>query len=120
MAQMLRDRTVLAVIAAAMLFVGVVALYWPTSLDHYDRWGFRVHCGSGFVADYGQATIADQADAAAKDPTTASPYVEQCHAAIWWRRGWAYPLTIAGLALSVALLLGFRQRAPAEAEPHGE
>jgi hypothetical protein len=116
---MLRDRFVLSLLAATVLLAGVAGLYWPTSLDHYDRWGFRIHCGSGVLADYGQATIADQAETSAAGPVErpGDAYVDQCHSATWWRRAWAGPLVFGGVALSIALLLGFQRRTPATAKP---
>ena len=114
---MLRDRFVLSLLAATLLLAGVIGLYWPTSLDHYDRWGFRIHCGSGLSADYGQATIAEGAETARPAAHDGEGYVEQCRSATWWRRAWACPLVLAGVALAIGLLLGYQQRAPASAQP---
>ena len=78
-------------------------------LDQFDRWGFRIHCGSGLSADYGQATIAEGAEAARPGAHDGDGYVERCRSATWWRHAWACPLVFAGLALSIGLLLGFQQ-----------
>jgi hypothetical protein len=109
-ASLLRDRFVLTLIALAVLVVGGFALFWSVSLDDFDRWGFRISCGTGLVADYGQAEIADQhrpSDAGADD------YVAACRSAVWERRAWAVPVVLLGLGGSMALLVQ-RARHPSE------
>lgn len=95
----LRDRVVLGLVAVAMLVTGLFALYAPTALDDYDKWGFRIVCGSGLSADYEQAAIADEVATATGD------HVDQCRSAIWWRRGWASTLVLIGASMSIALLV---------------
>ncbi|WP_264013473.1 hypothetical protein [[Mycobacterium] manitobense] len=104
----MRDRVTLALIAAAMIGVGFLGLYWSTSLDDFDQWGFRITCGTGFAADYSQAGTADAA--AAETRQTQPDYVGQCRSAIWIRRGWTASVMSIGLALSIALLLNSRER----------
>jgi hypothetical protein len=96
---LLRDRVVLALVAVAILVTGLFALYLPTALDDYDKWGFRITCGSALSADYEQAATADAHAAGAGD------YADQCQSAIWWRRGWASTLVLIGVGLSIALLV---------------
>lgn len=108
---MVRDRFVVALVAIAMLVIGFAALAWTTSLDDYDRWGFRISCGSGLVADYDRAAIADQAEASASED-----YVSNCHSAIWWRRGWGSALVFAGLGTGSVLLVRWQREAPAAAQ----
>lgn len=103
----MRDRVTLALVAAAMIGVGFLGLYWSTSLDDFDQWGFRITCGSGFAADYSQAGTAD---AAAESQQRQPDYVGQCRSAIWVRRGWTASLLSLGVALSIALLLSSRER----------
>jgi hypothetical protein len=111
----MRDRFTLALVAAAMVGVGFLGLYWPTSLDDFDQWGFRITCGTGFAADYSQAGTAD---AAATGTSSAQPdYVGQCRSAIWVRRGWTATLMSIGVALSIALLLNSRDRVDDVAAP---
>ena len=100
----LRDRVFIALVAAAILVAGLFALYLPTALDAYDKWGFRIVCGSALSADYEQAAIADgeSADAGGR--------VDQCTSAIWWRRGWGATLVLVGGGLSIALLVEAARR----------
>jgi hypothetical protein len=85
-------------LAVAMFGAGVFALYSPAALDDYDKWGFRIVCGSALSADYEQAAIADEEVAEPGDR------VDQCRSAIWWRRGWASTLVLVGAGLSIAML----------------
>ncbi|MGA5465160.1 hypothetical protein [Mycobacterium sp. NPDC050041] len=109
----MRDRVTLALVAAAMIGVGFLGLYWSTSLDDFDQWGFRITCGSGFAADYSQAATADAEAAAAETPPAQTDYVGRCRSAIWLRRGWTASLMSIGVALSIALLLNSRERVDA-------
>lgn len=108
----LRDRVVLALAAVAILVTGLFALYLPTALDDYDKWGFRITCGSALSADYDQAATADAHAAGVSD------YADQCQSAIWWRRGWASTLVLIGAGLSIALLVR-QQRESTDADRSG-
>ena len=111
-AALLRDRFVLTLIALVVLVVGGFALFWSVSLDDFDRWGFRISCGTGLLADYGQAEIADRhplPEAAAEH----RDYVAACGSAVWERRAWAVPVLLLGLGGSMALLV-HRARQPSE------
>lgn len=108
----LRDRVVIALVAVAILVTGLFALYLPTALDDYDKWGFRITCGSALSADYEQAATADAHAAGVGD------YADQCQSAIWWRRGWASTLVLVGASLSIALLVSVA-RSPSS-QPAGD
>lgn len=105
-----RDRFVLALVAAALIAAGLLALNSPTTLDEFDRWGFRIVCGTGFTADYGQAEIADATE-------TSSDYVGQCGSAVTWRRTWAGGLVLLGAGLSLGLALRWQRNATVESRP---
>jgi hypothetical protein len=95
----LGDRFVFVIVASALIVAGALALYWPTTLDDYDRWGFAISCGSGLSTDYEQAAAADH-DSSSDQPQTrraaGRSYVGKCHSAIRWRRAWATSLVIIG------------------------
>jgi hypothetical protein len=79
-----------------MLTVGLLALRFPVFLDDFDQWGFQINCGSGFADNLTQAGVADSAG---------TDFVDQCHAAVAWRRDWAIPLAVAGALLIGGLLV---------------
>jgi hypothetical protein len=107
----LRDRVAIALVAAAVVAVGVLALFWPVRLDGFDRWGFRVGCGTGLASSYDQATLADRQPGPAPQPE--GGYVDACRSAVLWRRAWAVALVgVGGGGLTV--LLGNRERRRAE------
>ena len=113
-ATVLRDRVFIALVAAAILVTGLFALYLPTALDVYDKWGFRIVCGSALSADYEQAAIAD------RESTEPGDRVDQCTSAIWWRRGWGTTLVLIGAGMSIALLVeAARRPTPQPAEGGG-
>ncbi|BBX08882.1 hypothetical protein [Mycolicibacterium aichiense] len=80
---------VAAVVAVALLTLGLLALRWPVYLPDFDPWGVQIKCGSGFSADLVQATFAGKAD--------------QCQHALAMRRGWAIP--VAALAWTIVIVL---------------
>jgi hypothetical protein len=91
-------------VASALIGAGAAGLYWPTTLDAHDRWGFPIGCGSGFSTDYGHAAAADH-DAA----SAGQGYVAECQSAITWRRVWATSLTVTGAVGVIALNLRGRR-----------
>ena len=119
---LLRDRVVLFLMAMVIVGVGAVMLCWPALLDAYDRFGFQVSCGSGLVADYGQAAAArDDAEAEPAPPgehrrqgETNTDYVDRCHSVVRQRRAWAATLaTLGGAAAVASVWTGRRGRKPA-------
>ena len=102
-AALLRDPLVSALIAGTLLVIGIFALSWPVELDEYDRWGFRIDCGTGFASSYDQAAIADQQ--APSPPQSQSGYVDGCQSAVLWRRGWASAVLALGVGAGLVLLL---------------
>lgn len=100
---LLRDPLVSALIVGTLLVIGIFALYWPVELDEYDRWGFRIDCGTGFASSYDQAALADQQPPSS--PQSQSGYVDGCKSAVLWRRGWASAVLALGVGAGVVLLL---------------
>lgn len=98
----LRSRLVVLV-ASTLIGAGAAGLYWPTTLDAHDRWGFPIGCGSAFSADYDHAAAADHEAASA-----GQGYVAQCQSATTWRRVWATSLAVTGAVGVIALR--FRRR----------
>ncbi len=106
----LRDHVAIALVAGAIVAIGVLALFWSVQLDGYDRWGFRIGCGTGLASSYDQATLADQ------QPTGPhGGYVDACHSAVLWRRVWAVALVGLGVGCLV-FLVNDRERRRAELE----
>ncbi len=97
----LRDRAVLALIAGAVVAIGMCALAWPVQLDDYDPWGFRIGCGTGFASSYDQATLADEERRSAQSQ---SGYVDACGSAVLWRRVWSTAMLGLGCGLTVLLV----------------
>ena len=104
-----RDRFIAALVAATLVLGGLLAFFYPIHLSDYDPWGMQVPCGTAVVPDADQAVAADMytankpPGAAALAPTH---YAAQCNRAVWVRRGWSVPLTLAGVALGVVAAAG--------------
>jgi len=114
---LIRDRFAIGVVAAMIAIVGVVAFYYPIHLRDYDPWGMQIPCGTAVAPDADQAVEADMYTANPRPRASASgptQYAAQCNRAVWIRRGWAVPLTLAGLALAAVVAMG-RWPAPRDA-----
>jgi H+/Cl- antiporter ClcA len=114
---LIRDRFAIGVVAAMIAIVGVVAFYYPIHLRDYDPWGMQIPCGTAVAPDADQAVEADMYTANPPPRASASgptQYAAQCNRAVWIRRGWAVPLTLAGLALVAVVAMG-RWPAPRDA-----
>jgi hypothetical protein len=99
---LIRDRFAAGLVAAVVALGGVVAFYYPIHLADYDPWGMQIPCGTAVAPDADQAAAADMYTANTPSPQTASgttQYAAQCNRAVWIRRGWAVPLTLAGVAV---------------------
>ncbi|MCV7013380.1 hypothetical protein [Mycolicibacterium madagascariense] len=110
--KLLRDPVTIALVAGGLVVFGILAMNWPVQLGDYDRWGFRIGCGTGFASSYDQATLADQ-----QPPTPPQPqggYADRCESAVVWRRTWASTVIVLGGG-ALVLLLG-RDRRPVEAD----
>ena len=82
---------------------GLLALNFPVFIDAFDHWGWQVKCGTGYSADLGQATIAD-------DVAGATRFVDECNTALAVRRAWTIPLAAVGwLILSGFLVAVYRR-----------
>jgi hypothetical protein len=94
-------------LGAALVGIGLLALNFPVFLGAYDQWGWQVKCGTGYRADLMQAEIARQAS-----PHT--NFVDQCQAALVWRRVWSIPIAVVGwLILSGVAIALWRHASPA-------
>jgi H+/Cl- antiporter ClcA len=116
---LIRDRFTIAVLAGLIAIIGVVAFYYPIQLSAYDPWGMKIPCGTAMSPDVDQAVEADMytanppARAVASGPTQ---YAAQCNQAVWIRRGWSVPMTLAGVIVVGVIALGRRPEAPSESE----
>lgn len=116
---LIRDRFAIAVVAGLIAIVGVVAFYYPIQLSDYDPWGIKIPCGTAMSPDLDQAVEADMYTAnpppgsASSGPTH---YAAECNQAVWIRRGWSVPLTLAGVIVVGVIALGRRPQAPSESE----
>jgi hypothetical protein len=98
MGQELTTRRLLAMIAAGLvLLVGVLGMWQSVYLSDFDRYGVKIRCGTGFVADLSQAEIADGG---------VGPHSDQCDTALLVRRAWAIPVAVLGAGSLVMLALG--------------
>jgi len=86
----------IAIGGAILVAVGLFALRFPVLIDGYDRWGWQIECGSGFVANL------TQAENAAVDGTD---FVAACQSALLTRRLWTIPLIVIGVMALVSVLL---------------
>jgi len=106
---LIRDRFTIAVVAGLIAIIGVVAFYYPIQLSAYDPWGMKIPCGTAMAPDVDQAVEADMytanppVKAAASGPTD---YAAECNQAVWIRRGWSVPLTLAGVIVVGVIALG--------------
>jgi hypothetical protein len=78
----------IGVLAAALVGVGLLALYFPVYIDAFDQFGFQIKCGTGFGANLSQAAEARGGD-----------YVSQCQTALMTRRLWSIPMVAVGSIL---------------------
>lgn len=107
----MKNRHLLLGIAGAVLvMIGLMALWWPVFLSHYDRYGMQINCGRGYTANISQA-----ADAGGDG------LVAQCGSALLIRRLWAIPTAVVGWLILTALVAVWLHNAPsaedADAEP---
>ncbi len=94
----LTTRRLLAMIAAGLvLVIGVLGLWQSVYLSDFDRYGVKIRCGTGFIADFSQAEIADGG---------VGRHSDQCDTALMIRRAWAIPVTVLGAGALITLALG--------------
>jgi hypothetical protein len=85
-------------IGAALVAIGLLALWFPVHLSMYDPWGMPISCGRGFNATLSQGPEVQQADVAGR-----------CGSALLVRRLWAVPSAVAGwVLLTVVTVLWIR------------
>jgi len=95
----------LGVAAAALVVIGLLALWFPVYLSQYDQYGMQIVCGRGFSADLSQAAGA-----------TGSGLVAQCGTALLLRRLWAIPAVVLGWLILVGVVAIWVHTKPSEEE----
>ncbi len=73
----------LVIVGVVLVVVGLLALWFPVYLDHYDQFGMQITCGRGFSSDLTRAADGDG-------------LVAQCGSALLIRRAWAIPVAVLG------------------------
>ena len=96
----------LGIVAAALVVIGLLALWFPVYLNQYDQYGMQIACGRGFSADLSQAAGA----------TGGSDLVSQCGTALLLRRLWAIPAVVSGWLILAGLVAVWVHTKPAEEE----
>lgn len=82
----------LGIVAAALVVIGLLALWFPVYLSQYDQYGMQIVCGRGFSADLSQAANAN-----------GNGLVSQCGTALLLRRLWAIPAVVLGWLILAGL-----------------
>jgi hypothetical protein len=95
----------LGIVAAALVVIGLLALWFPVYLSQYDQYGMQIVCGRGFSADLSQA-------AGAKG----NGLVSQCGTALLLRRLWAIPAVVLGLLILSGVVAVWVHTKPSEEE----
>jgi H+/Cl- antiporter ClcA len=116
---LIRDRFTIAVVAGLIAIIGIVAFYYPIQLSDYDPWGIKIPCGTAMSPDVDQAVEADMYTANPPTGATSSgptQYAAQCNQAMWIRRGWSVPLTLAGVIVVGVIALGRWPKSASESE----
>jgi hypothetical protein len=83
----------LGIVAAALVVIGLLALWFPVYLSQYDQYGMQIVCGRGFSADLSQAASAK-----------GNGLVSQCGTALLLRRLWAIPAVVVGWLILVGVV----------------
>jgi hypothetical protein len=95
----------LGIVAAALVVIGLLALWFPVYLSQYDHYGMQIVCGRGFSADLSQAAGAGGND-----------LVSQCGTALLLRRLWAIPAVVLGWLILAGLVAVWVHAKPSEQE----
>jgi hypothetical protein len=95
----------LAIVAAALVVIGLLALWFPVYLSQYDQYGMQIACGRGFSADLSQAAGAD-----------GDGLVSQCGTALLLRRLWAIPAVVLGWLILAGVMAAWVHAKPSEEE----
>jgi len=95
----------LGIVAAALVVIGLLALWFPVYLSQYDQYGMQIACGRGFSADLSQAAGAH-----------GNGLVSQCGTALLLRRLWAIPAVVVGWLILAGLAAAWVHTKPSEAE----
>lgn len=105
----LTTRRLLAmIVAAAVILIGFLGMWWPVYLSEFDPYGIQIDCGSGFVSDLSHAQ------------RTSESLVGDCDSALLIRRSWSIPLMVGGTGVLIALALrGTTVARPVSSAPPG-
>ena len=95
----------LGIVAAALVVIGLLALWFPVYLSQYDHYGMQIVCGRGFSADLSQAAGAG-----------GNGLVSQCGTALLLRRLWAIPAVVLGWLILAGLVAVWVHAKPSEQE----
>jgi hypothetical protein len=95
----------LSIAGIALVLTGLLALWFPVYLDHFDQYGVQISCGKGFSSNLTQAANAD-----------GNGLVAQCGTALLIRRAWAIPLTVMGWLLVTGVLAVWVHNSPPKDE----
>jgi hypothetical protein len=94
----------LSIAGALLVVIGLLALWFPVYLSHYDQYGMQISCGRGFSANLSQAADAK-----------GDGLVAQCGTALLLRRIWAIPAAVSGwLILTGLVATWLHTKPPAE------
>ena len=96
----------LGIVAAALVVIGLLALWFPVYLSQYDQYGMQIACGRGFSADLSQAAGANGGNG----------LVSQCGTALLLRRLWAIPAVVLGWLILAGLVAVWVHTKPSEEE----
>lgn len=103
------------VAGAALLVVGVVALFMPVSVTGPES---SIGCGNAVAADLSEARDVDNSNPAnlpiIDQFVHSTDYVAECESALSSRRSWAIPVAVVGLVvLAGSFFVGGRGRVSA-------
>lgn len=91
----------LSIAGALLVVVGLLALWFPVYLSHYDQYGMQISCGRGFSANLSQAADAK-----------GDGLVAQCGTALLLRRIWAIPAAVLGWLILTGLVATWAHAKP--------
>ena len=95
----------LGIVAAALVVIGLLALWFPVYLSQYDQYGMQIVCGRGLRADLSQAAGAN-----------GNGLVSQCGTALLLRRLWAIPAVVLGWLMLAGVVAVWVHTKPSDEE----
>jgi hypothetical protein len=98
----------LGIVGAALVAIGLLAMWFPVYLSQYDQYGMQIACGRGFSANLSQAADAH-----------GDGLVAQCGTALLLRRIWAIPAVVLGWLILTGLIVRWVRATPPAEESSG-